>query len=65
IFLILKQIHLEMALYLHKEGVCNICSTMLHTPLTTSLFLGLSQLDYTLNVNMLIMYQSLSTCLDK
>ncbi|KAL5673375.1 hypothetical protein ACJX0J_017681, partial [Zea mays] len=26
------------------------CSTILHTPLTTSLFLGLNQLDYTLNV---------------
>ncbi|KAL5653352.1 hypothetical protein ACJX0J_038810, partial [Zea mays] len=26
------------------------CSTMLYTPLTTSLFLGLNQLDYTLNV---------------
>ncbi|KAL5649786.1 hypothetical protein ACJX0J_040595, partial [Zea mays] len=25
-------------------------STMLHTPLTTNLFLGLNQLDYTLNV---------------
>ncbi|KAL5653735.1 hypothetical protein ACJX0J_033054, partial [Zea mays] len=28
------------------------CSTILHTPLTTSLFLGLNQLDYTLNVFM-------------
>ncbi|KAL5673025.1 hypothetical protein ACJX0J_017331, partial [Zea mays] len=27
-----------------------VCSTMLHTPLTTSLFLGLNQLDYTINV---------------
>ncbi|KAL5652738.1 hypothetical protein ACJX0J_038196 [Zea mays] len=26
------------------------CLTILHTPLTTSLFLGLNQLDYTLNV---------------
>ncbi|KAL5683307.1 hypothetical protein ACJX0J_009692, partial [Zea mays] len=26
------------------------CSTILHTPLATSLFLGLNQLDYTLNV---------------
>ncbi|KAL5661284.1 hypothetical protein ACJX0J_028409, partial [Zea mays] len=26
------------------------CLTMLHTPLTTNLFLGLNQLDYTLNV---------------
>ncbi|KAL5659715.1 hypothetical protein ACJX0J_032878 [Zea mays] len=31
------------------------CLTMLHTPLTTNLFLGLNQLDYTLNVFCLTM----------